>query len=197
MPQFIYALTDPVTDEVRYVGITDNAHTRYMQHCNDTRDNHSDKAVWIKSLKDRLLLPGLKILEIAEFDVLQREKYWIKYYADQGANLTNIIIPRHPVHPVNAIRTSDKVRLKEALLSAHRSKIEGSGKYSLYRLSRDINVDYGYIHRVFHGKSLPSRKILLMICKALGCSLEKMDEIFEFALYSSPTREEFEQPSVA
>ncbi|SRR6266487_3992896 len=62
MAYFIYALADPHTDEVVYVGITDNIRKRFREHvaCKDT---NAAKNAWIRLLLKETLTPSLKILE--------------------------------------------------------------------------------------------------------------------------------------
>ena len=48
---FIYILIDPITNQVRYVGKTNNISQRYKAHLNRARKHQIHKANWIKSLK--------------------------------------------------------------------------------------------------------------------------------------------------
>jgi group I intron endonuclease len=81
---YIYTLSNPTTNEVRYVGKTINIARRYKQHLYDKRTTH--KASWVQSLKKVGLKPKLIILEECNKDNWQeREKYWIR----QFNNLTN------------------------------------------------------------------------------------------------------------
>ena len=95
MTYFVYALTDPVTGVVHYIGMTNNAHHRYKQHCHVDHYDQSAKGCWIRNLKENKLLPGLKILDIVETEdeVRQREIYWMEYYLKQGVLLTNKLLP--------------------------------------------------------------------------------------------------------
>lgn len=48
---FIYALCDPDTEEVRYIGKSNSTRRRYSDHINECRTNRkSHKISWIKSL---------------------------------------------------------------------------------------------------------------------------------------------------
>lgn len=85
---FIYALCDPVSLEVRYVGKADDPYKRYCKHLIDRGNTH--KAHWIQALLRRGLLPIRQILE--ECDELiwkERETNWIEFYKKIGAPLTN------------------------------------------------------------------------------------------------------------
>ena len=93
---FVYALADPRTDQVAYVGITDNLYERFLQHIsyrqNDGRGN-TYKNMWISSLEDLKLIPSLKLLDTVETEeeAREREIYWIRYYNAQQVSLTNIM----------------------------------------------------------------------------------------------------------
>lgn len=90
MNTFIYALLDPNTDEVRYIGKADNPRFRLGRHLGQHEPRSTHKSNWIKSLTDRGQQPILKILE--EIDTLsweQAEKRWIQHYRALGCNLVN------------------------------------------------------------------------------------------------------------
>ena len=58
---YIYALVDPITFEIRYIGKTNNQYQRYHQHLSE--NNKTYKCHWVQSLLARGLLPILQILE--------------------------------------------------------------------------------------------------------------------------------------
>lgn len=82
---YIYKLSDPISDEVRYIGKTNNISRRYSAHLNDKSKSH--KASWIKSLKNKDLLPKIEILESFNCE----ETCYLKEieYISQYSNLTN------------------------------------------------------------------------------------------------------------
>lgn len=85
---FIYALCDPITFEVRYVGKSYNIYQRYHHHITEKRKTY--KCNWIQKLLKGGLLPKLCILE--ECNIIncdEREKYWISFEKMCGCNLTN------------------------------------------------------------------------------------------------------------
>lgn len=93
---YIYALKDPRTNEVRYIGITTNPKQRYIAHCSHhTRADAKGK--WIKELKSANMKPKMEILEDCDLeDGFQREHEVILEYVRVGANLLQetIIPPR-------------------------------------------------------------------------------------------------------
>lgn len=86
---YIYALLDPRTNEIKYVGKSDYPKARYKTHCKRTDNKHLMN--WIKQLKRENLQPSLMTLEECDNSIWQeRERYWIKYYREQGCKLTNL-----------------------------------------------------------------------------------------------------------
>jgi len=85
----IYALTDPITNQIRYIGKSERVKGRYRDHLNDQSKTH--KVNWIKGLKNKGLLPGLIILEEVPENVSweEREIFWISQAKENGWNLVN------------------------------------------------------------------------------------------------------------
>jgi predicted GIY-YIG superfamily endonuclease len=80
----VYTLTDPRTDIVRYVGISENAQKRYKQHLN-THASNGPKNEWIKELQALGLQPILTIIEETpdRHTAMEREKEWVNHYAQK------------------------------------------------------------------------------------------------------------------
>ena len=84
----IYALIDPLTDEIRYIGYTSKSlEKRLKSHIYDCNRTKSHKTNWINSLLNKGLKPIIKQLnETNEIKVcLDMEVYYISLYD----NLTN------------------------------------------------------------------------------------------------------------
>lgn len=90
-PHDIYALIDPRDNTVCYVGMSMDVELRYSHHINCSGDNYL-KIRWIQELQSQGLQPRLSILESVKgrHTAFQREQYWIKFYLQQGAQLTNL-----------------------------------------------------------------------------------------------------------
>lgn len=87
---FIYALVDPETNEVRYIGKANNPQERYKRHLRKDED-HFHKTHWINKLRSQGLKPTLQILEEVPYAHWgERERYWIAFYRAQGCQLTNL-----------------------------------------------------------------------------------------------------------
>ena len=89
MKVFIYALCDPDTKEIRYIGKSGDLKRRLYLHVWTAKTRavtHKDR--WVKSLLDQGKTPILEVLEeCAEETWCAREKYWIA----RLENLTNIL----------------------------------------------------------------------------------------------------------
>ena len=86
---YIYTLTDPITNIVRYVGKSVNVKQRYASHISRCLEKKTYKDCWIYSLMKKNLKPILNIIEVCdESNWVQREQYHISLYE----NLTNLTI---------------------------------------------------------------------------------------------------------
>jgi len=84
----IYALVDPRTNAVRYVGKADNLTTRAIAHVNDRANTR--KARWIQSLVTAGLRPRVVTLQTVEDVAWQAaERRWIALLRKAGCDLTN------------------------------------------------------------------------------------------------------------
>lgn len=133
---YIYTLSHPITNEVRYVGKTINIKRRYKQHLYDKRPSH--KASWVQLLRKNNLKPILIIIEVCDItNWEEREIYWISQYD----NLTNHKLGGNGGS--DYIRTtSDETRKKiseahlgRTLSSEHKEKIKKNS------IKRKINID--------------------------------------------------------
>ncbi len=86
---YIYALIDPVTDEIRYVGKSIRPMQRLQNHCNEKA--RTWRTNWIQSLIAAGRRPEVRVLEILDRDDDWKaaEIHWIASLRDRGARLTN------------------------------------------------------------------------------------------------------------
>lgn len=89
LPVFIYALIDPFTGEIRYIGKSVRPKERLTNQCNEHSNTY--RCHWIQSVLMKGKRPIQIILEELDCNVnwQEREKYWIAYGKDQGWKLTN------------------------------------------------------------------------------------------------------------
>lgn len=94
----IYVLKHPDTDEIFYVGITSKELVdRLRGHMAITNSNNA-KVEFIRNIVDEGKKPTIEAVEtidgrsfIDKAYALERELYWMKYYKDLGAKLTNAV----------------------------------------------------------------------------------------------------------
>lgn len=115
----IYGLSDPETDELRYIGRSSSALKRPRSHWNVyslQRNDHCHN--WVKSILAKGLLPKIDVVEELEpgNDVHERlnvaEEFWIAAFFVAGCRLTNLqkggLHPRHSFETIEKIRQSSK-----------------------------------------------------------------------------------------
>lgn len=88
----IYILKDPITKEIRYLGITKNPlNVRLNGHIHDCKHKKpTHKINWIKSLLKLELRPIIELLEeVDDVIAFDMEIYWIYQLKSWGFNLTN------------------------------------------------------------------------------------------------------------
>jgi len=89
---YIYTLSDPETNEVRYVGKTQNIKERYNKHLRMSKSKKNSNTYlysWIKSLKSN---PKIEVLDEVGNNWQFWEQYWICQFKTWGFNLTNLTI---------------------------------------------------------------------------------------------------------
>lgn len=89
---YIYALSDPRTSDIRYVGWSLNPHKRLKAHINQAKRGGTHKSHWIQQLMAEGLRPLMHIVESGTGDYEEAERRWIAYYKNQGYRLTNLTI---------------------------------------------------------------------------------------------------------
>jgi len=89
MTTYIYTLTDPITNQIRYVGKTINLKERYKNHLRSNPGTHCSN--WIKSLRNKNLVPLIEVIDETDSeDWASLEQYWIAQIRAWGFNLVNL-----------------------------------------------------------------------------------------------------------
>lgn len=87
---FIYALSDPRNNQVRYIGKANNPEDRYTNHFNSARDKNTHKRNWINNIRKDGLRPGLIIIdEVPKSEWVYWEKFYISLFKTWGFSLVN------------------------------------------------------------------------------------------------------------
>ena len=86
---FIYSLSDPITNEIKYVGKANKPHKRLLCHFHNKKNKNIRR--WCKSLLKKNLFPKIGILdEVLLVDCRFWETYWICQIKSWGFNLFNL-----------------------------------------------------------------------------------------------------------
>lgn len=154
---FIYGLFDPTTNELRYVGKTNNLRLRLNGHMSSQNKESSHKRNWIKGLLNKGYSPEIFVLdEVSDEDWPFWEQWHIQYWRGIGCNLTN-----HPSCPGGENPPNPKNRIV---------KESSKNKISQYASNRPPEVieklrkaqtgkSYTFESRVNMSKHSASRKI--------------------------------------
>jgi hypothetical protein len=89
MKTFIYILENPITNEIRYVGKTNNPKNRLHYHWTVGIKSNNKTGQWLKSLKNNKTKPVMTIIDETENDWQNLEMYWISQFKAWGFDLTN------------------------------------------------------------------------------------------------------------
>src|SRR5260221_8710574 len=126
----VYALGDPRTGTVRYIGIILNLHKRYAQHLlYPHKAEGEEKNTWLEELEEQGLLPTLTVLEsgLSKETIYKREAYWIIHYVQSGIPLTNVFHATYAPIEATGSRpiTEDDISASEvARIWNERAKVE-------------------------------------------------------------------------
>lgn len=90
-PAYIYALRDPRTNDIKYVGQTTRTlEKRVGEHIRHAKVYRHRTANWIKKLAKLSLKPTIELLEEVSLENIdERESYWITHYRELGIDLLN------------------------------------------------------------------------------------------------------------
>ena len=94
--RYIYALLDPTTNQIKYIGQTNNIERRFNDHLSSSLNENSDsyntyKARWIRKLLSNNIKPIIQIVEECE-NLEQsnlKERFHIEKLTNEGHKLTN------------------------------------------------------------------------------------------------------------
>lgn len=94
--RYIYALLDPTTNQIKYIGQTNNIERRFNDHLSSSLNEKSDsyntyKARWIRKLLSNNIKPIIQIVEECE-NLEQsnlKERFHIEKLTNEGHKLTN------------------------------------------------------------------------------------------------------------
>jgi hypothetical protein len=84
---YIYILSHPITNEIRYVGQTTDINARFYRHIFDANQNgfKNHRTAWVKSLLNEGLRPNIEVIDVVnETNWPFWERYWISQFRTWG-----------------------------------------------------------------------------------------------------------------
>lgn len=145
---YIYALTDPRDNTVRYIGKTNNVNKRLSEHIKESGNTY--KINWINNLSKQNLKPSIQIIDTAtELTWKIKEQYWIGMFPDL-TNLTSGGEGNIPSH----LKSRGSNHGKSKLDNTHVLKIIELYKYtnlSQNDLAKLFNVSVTPIYYILNG----------------------------------------------
>jgi hypothetical protein len=134
MKVFIYVLKHPVTNEIRYVGLTRFPVKRLNNEINYPHTNHLRN--WVNSLKRELLKPVMELVEETEEGLAcDAERKWIAEMRARGCRLLNFTDGgergyTYPDEVRAAISAAIRGKKRRPMSDEHKAKISASQKGS-------------------------------------------------------------------
>ena len=124
----VYALRDPETQELRYVGVTSRElRVRLLGHLTDPCVCH--RTHWIRSLARRGLMPTIEALETIPFAGWQaRETAWIAHLRKLGYRLVNNRAGGEGFVPGHRMSKKSRTKLSASLRKYHQEHPEARKK---------------------------------------------------------------------
>lgn len=92
MQYIIYGLRCPKTDEYKYIGKSSSGIKRAKSHLIYSHSESVNK--WVSDLREKGLCPLVDVIEECptQESLIEKEKFWIKFYEDTGCELLNVYI---------------------------------------------------------------------------------------------------------
>jgi hypothetical protein len=152
---FIYALSDPRTNQIRYIGKANNPYNRYSNHYNSARDKNTHKRNWINSIRKDGLRPELIILdEVSKVNWQYWEKFYISLFKSWGFELVNYTrggdgatFANNGSFKKGNIPHNKGVPCKEETKQKIKDKLTGVSNVSSYKPIIQYDLDYNEVKR--------------------------------------------------
>lgn len=113
-PAEIYALSDPITGQLRYIGKANDSAERLKSHLRDANRRDTPVYRWIRKLTNKGLAPAVKVLEVTH-DWQESERRLIALSRARGDKLLNVADGGDEPACSTAVRSSNAVALNQRL----------------------------------------------------------------------------------
>lgn len=135
---YIYLLRCPIDGSPKYVGKSNDPNKRKDGHKSKSKTKDNPLSKWIKQLNDKNLKPIVEIIEEVDYkEWIEKEKFYIKKYRDEGFDLKNLNNGSNGLSGPN--QTSFKKGNKswnEGTGNSHKRKCDVCGKIFFGSLSK-------------------------------------------------------------
>lgn len=154
---FIYTLSDPRTNEVRYVGVTYDIKQRFYYHVYSAKHRRTTKNhCWVFSLLNQGISPLMEIIEEIKPESgmtwQEAEIFWIETLRFYGCNLNNLTAGgRGGLKPSKEVREkisqsrigfTHKAETKARISASSKARMTDAEKEHL----RQVNLASGFTH---------------------------------------------------
>jgi hypothetical protein len=180
MKVYIYVLKHPITNEIRYVGLTRFPAKRLNNEINYPHTTHLRN--WVNSLKKESLHPVMEVVEEAEEDLACAvEKKWIADMRAKGCNLINFTDGGERGYKCSdeyraAVSAALKGKKRKPMSDEHKAKISAANKGRQFNPNSGTNFSILNRSRIGIPLSDETKEKLSKIGKILmqGERLEKL-----------------------
>lgn len=182
----IYTLSDPITGEIRYVGVTSrDLDKRLYEHIRDSKKHTHYNANWIRGLLKNKAKPIIELLEYCSSDNwIETEQYWISQLKSWNFRLTNLtdggeglINPNKET--IDKIRQSTIKRLSKPGVKEHLRNVNLGKKHTVQSKNKmSINNAKYWKGKNLDHLSIPKRKPILQY-SIFGIFIKKWNSILE------------------
>lgn len=141
---YIYELVDPITNQVRYVGITNNPDSRLKSHLSIHETNPA-KSEWIKNLLSQNLSVEMNIIDTVEDIKSARklEKNLINAHSLNGIQILNV---QHVISPIKKPIQKDPINSHKDHMIKRRT---ASDAYKWADYENELVCDPNYLDDAF------------------------------------------------
>lgn len=170
----IYTLSNPITNEVRYIGktIQHYLNSRLSTHISRNKNKLNHTEAWIKSLLKKNLKPNIEILDIVDVNNWENEeKFYISYFKYLGFNLTNNSEGGDKSNLGSHWKLSEEQKKNNKLTLVRKDKglalYKANGEFiwdirNVLDLSQIFNIPYSEVYKAYKNKSLIRRTFYLL-----------------------------------
>lgn len=150
MREQMYALCDPDTGEIRYIGKANDAQQRLARHRRDMRRRNTPVYCWMRKLAGEGKQPTMQLLATAVDSWQELERALIAQYRADGARLLNLADGGD--QPGHVERSPERQR--EIARKAVQTRESDPHKLRIWRLKREMAVHLRILERMGRHESV-------------------------------------------